>query len=369
VSAERRRALRALLRNPQLPSFGESAEDYSLVRRHAEWLKQWLAQFPAWTLRVDKEVARLYKTPPDFADDTRPAVDRDSGTVFSKRRYALLCLTLAALEQSDRQTTLGLLSRTVAEFAAADRRRSIAVLLFDMASYDHRRDLIYAIRLLIERGVLRRLEGNEKDFLDRVETSDVLYDINRPVLASILNVSRSASVLDQIESEKEKSLATRVASLVDESSIRARLIRTLLDDPVLYFDDLNEEERLYFENHRSYLLREICEATGLVAEVRREGVALVDGDGNLSDVWLPDESPDGALSLELIQWLAERYTTNPQHAIPISALEEVCPESVPGSLIPDALRRLRELRLVQLTPEGVVPSPACGRYRRPLNPE
>src|ERR1051326_8595527 len=98
VQTERRRALRALLRNPLLLPEGDAAEDYILVRRHSVWLKHWLAEFPAWSLHIDKEVIRLRKLPPDLLDETRPAVDRASGTVFSRRRYAFLCLVLAVLE-------------------------------------------------------------------------------------------------------------------------------------------------------------------------------------------------------------------------------------------------------------------------------
>src|ERR1044072_2119881 len=103
ILADRRRALRALLRRPLLPASGETAEEYILVRRHSEWLKEWLSTFPAWTLRIGKAVARLTKVPGDMADVTRPGIDRKSGSEFPRRRYALLCLALAALEESGKQ--------------------------------------------------------------------------------------------------------------------------------------------------------------------------------------------------------------------------------------------------------------------------
>src|SRR5262249_2739288 len=70
VAAERRRALRALLRNPLLPAVGETAKEYNLVRKHSVWLKFWLDKFPAWDLHLDKEVARLRKVPADLLDET-----------------------------------------------------------------------------------------------------------------------------------------------------------------------------------------------------------------------------------------------------------------------------------------------------------
>src|SRR5215467_14091288 len=100
VELERRRAMRALLRTPLLTSTGEGSEEYLLVRRHSDWLKDWFVRFPSWTLHVDQHAARLRKTPSDSLDGTRPAIDQASGTPFTRRRYALLCLALAALDLS-----------------------------------------------------------------------------------------------------------------------------------------------------------------------------------------------------------------------------------------------------------------------------
>jgi len=173
TSLERRRALRALLRKPMLPSAGETSEEYTLVRRHSEWLKDWLINFPAWELHVDPQVARLRKTPADL-DDTRPAVDRASGTIFTRRRYVLLCLALAALHQSDQQTTLSELTRKIVELIAADAELQASGVVADLANYDHRRDLVHAIRLLIDLGVLHKLDGEEREFLNRQDMPDAL---------------------------------------------------------------------------------------------------------------------------------------------------------------------------------------------------
>src|SRR6476660_4243279 len=183
VEAERRDALRALLRYPLLPAAGETAEQYGRVRRQAAWLKHWLAKFPAWDLYIDNEVARLRKIPPDFVDETRPAVDCASGSPFSRRRYALLCLALAALERFERQTTLGKIAETIMEFVAADRALQTAGLVFDISNHDQRRDLVHVVRLLLDFGLLRRIHGDEREFLNRTGDSDALYDINRPILS------------------------------------------------------------------------------------------------------------------------------------------------------------------------------------------
>jgi uncharacterized protein (TIGR02678 family) len=389
VEPERRRALRALLRNPLLSSAGETAEEYVLVRRHSEWLEQWLARFPAWTIHINGEVARLRKTPADLIDETRAAVDRSSGTTFTKRRYALLCLSLAALEQLDRQTTLGLVAQTIMELVAADRDLQAAGLFFDSGNYDQRRDLVHAVRFLVDMGVLRKLDGDEQQFQSRSDSSDVLYDINRHILSEILHLAHSVSALETAAQRfKGNSLAQRAARLgahpiptSDEEhhlGIRSRLVRALLDDPILYYQDLSDEERTYLEKHRGYLLREICEATGLIAEVRREGIALVDDIGDLSDLKLPDQGSDAHLSLLLAQWFAECFRHDAGMLIPVSVVEgrvralihihgsewqkELGEAGAESRLTEDALLRLRSLRLIQVTNGGVVPLAASCRY-------
>jgi uncharacterized protein (TIGR02678 family) len=355
AESERRRALRGLLRSPLLPSDGETAEEYILVRRHSDWLKDWLMKFPSWTLQIDRRVARLRKMPSDLSDDTRPAVDQASGTPFTRRRYALLCLALAALEQLDGQITLSELAQIVVELIGADPELEAGGLLLDMGNHDDRRDFVHAVRLLMDAGILRRLDGDERQFLDRSGASDALYEIDRAVLGAMLNVSRSPSVVES------------AADLSDEPEVRTRLIRALLDDPVVYFHDLSGEERQYLEEHRGYLLRQIAEATGMVAEIRREGIAMVDGVGDLTDLHLPEESKDGHIALMLVQWFAESARKDPGTAIPVLAVEEYVRRKAPewGAetwLTQDALLRLRGLRLIQATDAGVVPLPACARY-------
>jgi len=391
VEAERRCALRALLRNPLLLATGENAERYVLVRRHSVWLKQWFAKLPAWTLHVDGEAARLRKIPAELSDDTRPAIDRGSGAAFTKHRYALLCLALAALEQLDRQTTLGHLAQAIVELIAVDRELQAAGFFFDSGNYDQRRDLVHAVRFLVDSGVLRKLDGDERQFRD-LDSEDALYDINRHVLSEMLQCKHGPSSIEMASREMASELASksveRAERLNDDPMpateearrqwIRSRLVRTLLDDPVLYFQDLNDEERSYLEKHRGPLLREICEATGLIAEVRREGIALVDDAGDLTDLKLPDRNVESHLSLLLAQWFAECFRARRGESIPLSEVEahvrnlirvhgsewhkDIRESGTELRMSEDALSRIRALRLIQLSADGVVPLPASGRY-------
>src|SRR5450432_3329663 len=156
VVAERQQAMRALLAKPLLVAVGADAEAMARVRVHADWLRDWLGRNCGWTLQIEPELARMRKTPGDLGDTTRAARDKTSGLPFSRRRYALLCLALAALERADRQTTLGNVAQAVLAAIAGEPAFGAAGLTFELEGREARRDLVHVVRLLLELRVLVR---------------------------------------------------------------------------------------------------------------------------------------------------------------------------------------------------------------------
>ncbi len=380
IRQERRRALRALLSHPLITAEDERGEEFGLVRRHADWLRDWLAKYAGWSLRVDSEIARLHKTPAVMADGTRPARDAKSGAPFSRRRYALMCLALAALERADRQVTLAQLADEILLLAGADPELARAGFVFDLASRDQRRDLVQAIRLLLDHRVLVRVEGDEARFIS--SGSDVLYNVRRPALAAMLSVKRGPSTVEAGELEgRIRAIVQEVLPETEQARnrrLRAHLVRRLLDDPVVYYGELSADELAYLHSQRATLVQEIHEATGLVAEVRAEGIAMVDRRGTLSDLALPEEGTDGHLALLLAEYLAERARSAPGAPVSRAALERrtaalitehakhwrsgVREPGAESSLTQLTLERLLGLGLVREVPEGVIPMAAIGRY-------
>lgn len=417
VIAERRQAMRALLARPLLAAAGPDGEALALVRQHAIWLREWLGRNCGWMLQVEPELARLRKTPGDLADATRGAIDRTSGIPFSRRRYALFCLALAALERADRQITLGNVARDVLSAVAGEPAFAAASLTFDLDGREARRDLVHVVRLLLDLRVLVRVHGQEEHFVER--RGDVLYNVNRPALAALLSVRRGPSTI------AAGSFEDRIAAIVEEPMpdgeearnrrLRVTLTRRLLDDPVVYYDELTDDERTYLTSQRAHLLRQIQDATGLLGETRREGIALVDPDGVLTDQGMPDEGTEGHATLLVAEFLAaearRQLTRNPQTGSepPVMSsgqqsrptLDAILtrnpqtgsePPAVPmatvvahlaakkrehrthwrkDALLPgaeeqlarEALARLESLRLVRRVGDGVVPLPALGRFR------
>jgi uncharacterized protein (TIGR02678 family) len=88
------------------------------------------------------------------------------------------------------------------------------------------------------------------------------------------------------------------------TAARHRLARRLLDDPVTYHDELDDSERQYLAMQRGPLSARLAQAAGLASELRAEGIALVDPDGELSDTHLPAVGTEAHVTLLVAEHLA-----------------------------------------------------------------
>lgn len=364
----RRAALRALLRRPLLTAESDP-EVLVLVRRYQAELREWLSRETGWRLQVDAETARLFKTAPTLDDGTHPARGK-AGEPFARRRYVVLCLALAVLERADAQTTLGRLAEEVLNTAAEPG----LAFAFTLDSRAERADLVAVVRLLLGWGVLRRVSGDEESYLSA--TGDVLYDVRRVVLAALLTGTRGPSTVTAGGFEE------RLAELTDEPvpdtdelrnrALRRGLTRRLLEDPVVYYDDLDDAERGYLVSQRAAITRRIEEAAGLVAEVRAEGVAMVDPDDELTDVRMPEQRTDGHVTLLVAEYLSGRDGAGRDELVAFVRDAAVRHRSYwrkgvtePGAaeeLLAIALGKLAALRLVEVSPDRIRARPAIARY-------
>ncbi|MFI6725796.1 TIGR02678 family protein [Streptomyces sp. R-74717] len=374
-AAEVRRAARALLKEPLLRAAGPSADAFRLVRQHASELREWFDRNTGWRLQVDAETARLYRTPGTLDDASHPAREASRAAVpFTRRRYVLLCLALACLERGENQIALGRLAEQVV-LDAADPQLVAAGVAFTLERRDERLDLAAVVRLLLRYGVLRRVAGEEDAYVSG--SGDVLYDVERRVLAGML-ATRVGPSLVAAESADERLAELTAETALDSDDLRFRalrrsLTRRLLDDPVLYYDELTDTELAYLTRQRGFLTARITEITGLVAEVRAEGIAMVDPYDDLADLRMPEQGTRGHITLllterlaavagpvslvELQQWVRELAAVH--GGFWSKAARE--PGSEP-ELVEQAVERLTALGLVSRTADGVAPRPALARY-------
>jgi len=367
--------------NPLLPAGGPRAEIYRLVRRHQEYLQTWFAHWPGWTLRVQPGLARLEKTASSDDDATRGAVDPTNRIPFSRRRYGLFCLTLSVLCHEDRQTTLRQIAERLESSVRMDSRLAAAGFELDLRTQPHRRDLVGVMRLLTNYQILTRLDGDDAQYLRG--DGDCLYRVDHALASATLCISRGPSMIDQPDLQSRIDAIHATARPDGEEprtrELQYRLVRRLLDDAVVYEDDLTEHEIEYLRHQRSRLLQEIESATGMIAEVRHEGIALLDADGDLSDFRLPEQGTRGHAVLLVAEWLAGRQHETPSEFMRLSTLMEYIrwladehqshwrngvtePDGV-EQLTEEVVRTMESLRLILLRGDRIIPLPAIARYR------
>ena len=105
---------------------------------------------------------------------------------------------------------------------------------------------------------------------------------------------------------------------------------------------------------------------------------MADDTGSLTDIRLPEEGTDGHVTLLLAAFLSKQLRSNRNVVVAFSAVEEhlrdliqihgsrwrkaVTGAGAETQLAEDTLWRLRALRLVRITENGIVPLPAIARY-------
>jgi uncharacterized protein (TIGR02678 family) len=380
----RERAARALLTRPALrPCDGE---DYRLARRHADALRDQFARETGWPLVVDVELVRLMKTNVPLGPASRaiagahPVRGRKGDAPFTRRRYVLLCLALAVLERSDPQVALGRLAEQIAMLAREPGLESVE---FTLGTRDERSDLVAAIRVLLGFGVLDRVAGDEDAYVSA--EGDALYDVDRRVLSRLLTVDVSpAAVVHELGpgaaiDDLEQALHRQPVAFTQEETnrrLRHRLASRLLEDPVVYYDDLDDDERQYLVRQRVMITSRLADLAGLVPELRAEGIAMVDPDDQLTDMRMPEAGTDGHATLLLAEHLAAHGATDVaalrRHVRRLASEHAAYWRKTsrePGAevqIVEDALARLTGLGLVRVTGDGesavAHPMPALARF-------
>jgi len=373
---ERQRAVRALLARPLLCA-EDAGETLGLVRRHRDWLAERFAHLLGYRLTVRAEHARLHKRPPAVYRD-RPARVKpqalrpgpeDGWAPFTRRHYVLLALTLAVLEahQGRHQALIGALADEVAALGAELGSR------VDFERRDERRAFAEVLDFLGRHGVLRQRDGSTGGFVGRDEAvEEALFDVEHGRLGDL----KGTPVALTDVTEPGEILAAHDDYSPTEEGERARrrhsIARRLVEDPVLYVEDLAPAERDTYRSQRHRLERELEELTGLQAERRAEGSALVDPERRLSDVRFPTRALESQLALVLCERLRSLVHEGARNPLPrseveheLAGLRERFGLRDAGALDAAALELLERHDLIR--PEGarLRVMPALARFSRP----
>jgi uncharacterized protein (TIGR02678 family) len=414
VATVRARAIRVLLARPLTDR--RSGIDFTAIVAHAQWLQRWFDDKCGWVLVIDARhgFARLRKVPAQPSTHRGALTNRSTPRPFTRRRYSLLAVIAAVLSDTARpQISLrDLVSRVQAVTAEAPQ----------IADFTPRRDeriaLADAVTRLVDLGVLSIVE-TRGDYAND-EDANALYDIDDRRLGHLIAAPYPPSLASSVEQMLHESrygpwtptaaqdqqsvnvdtaftddapgaiqaigkarvlAATGTPGTTDEQlrrRTRHRIMRILLDDPVLYLNSLSPAERAYLQQAIGGIANWAAEA-GMVLERRAEGWALIDPDDIATDMRFPegndlvkfaalvllsalqpDSVPAGPVryarhSAERV--IAERLRANPTWARTYQTSDG------PARLAATALDQLASLGLAAVDSAGFSLLPAAGRYR------
>jgi uncharacterized protein (TIGR02678 family) len=294
--ADYQRAARTLLIHPLVTTTYPDRTALPLVRRFSTQLTNDLATLAGYRLELTATCARLLR-PIDRLDGTQRLVRRRDRKPFDRRRYAYLSLALAALGRTGTQVAL-------TELADALKRRAAEIdgLGFDPDQYRHRLAFIDVVRHLIELGGLREVEVSTVDWVHDPESGEALYDLDRDVLhlvavpPRVLQHVPSVRALLTADGRNERADTSTAAR---RAATRRRLVRLLLEHPVVYVDDLDDGARTYLVQQGRTLADDLHRLTGGQLERRAEGSALIDATGGFTDRRFPSGGTASQVALLL----------------------------------------------------------------------
>jgi uncharacterized protein (TIGR02678 family) len=245
------------------------------------------------------------------------------------------------------------------------------------------------VTYLIKVGILHIVESRGDYAAD--ENANALYDIDDRRLGHLISAPFPPSLATMTEHLLYESrygpwVPPQVppfpevpAASDDQVRLRARhrIMRILLDDPVLYLGQLSAAERSYLQQTIGGITNWVAEA-GMVLERRAEGWAAIDPDSIATDPRFPEGNDivsfAGLLLLSAFQpetvpdvpvrhplhsaerVIAGRLRTNPTWARAYQASDG------PGRLATAALALLSSFSLATVDAAGFTLLPAAGRY-------
>lgn len=349
-TAERARAIRALLRSPLLDRMNGA---FGIIVSHESWLRTWFHDTCEWSLVVDhrRGFARLHKTP-DPGSLARPPLRalRAGKKPFDRRRYILFCVTVMALGRFPRgQVSLQDLSSRIVditsneegldEYAASDKTERVA--------------LVDVLDLLSSFGVLTTVD--QRDDYERDENANALYTIDDRRLAQLF-------LRRDLETERSE---------------RHSVMRRLLDDPVVHRDELNGEKREFLNSSTGWVQRRLADA-GLLLEHRAGGWCAVDPTAESTDMRFPQPN---TIAHQVALLAISDLGKSPEHTsdwIPRTQLRQMLADLMDehahwakgyrdegglDKLIDEVLGVLNSFGLIRADALGCEFRPAAGRFR------
>ncbi|CAM2877291.1 TIGR02678 family protein [Prescottella defluvii] len=296
------RAARVILSNHLVTQTYPDRLALPLLRRWATELRDDLLELFGYRLEVTETTARLF-TVADRLEPGIPARTANDRT-FDRHRYAYLALALAALGRAGNQITLS----ELADHVASDAAQVPGVALATDRAAD-RDAFVDAVGWLAARGAIVLADGDAGGWASNPDAGEALYDIDRSVVVALFRPPRALqhltsvrTLLSGVEGPHDDDLIGLRSG--DAREVARRMRRALVERPVVYADELSDDERLQLALPRT--AADVEDLTGLVAERRAEGIALIDPSGRMSDIRFPSTGTVSQVALLLAGEMADR---------------------------------------------------------------
>lgn len=318
------RAARVILSNHLVTQTYPDRLALPLLRRWATELRDDLLELFGYRLEVTETTARLFTV----VDRVEPGVPARTSNdrAFDRHRYAYLALALAALGRAGNQITLS----ELADHVAAEAAQVPGVTLATDRAAD-RDAFVDAVGWLAARGAIVLADGDAGGWASNPDAGEALYDIDRSVVVALFRPPRALQHMTTVrallagENEPADDDITAYRP-TDARETARRMRRALVERPVVYADSLTDDERLQLALPRT--AADVEDLTGLVAERRAEGIAMIDPSGRMSDVRFPSTGTIAQVALLLAGEMADRVLDLdapplPRHPLPTADQAEL----------------------------------------------
>lgn len=235
---------------------------YQQIKDHYEELREWFYERLGFPLVITRNFAKLEKTPGAY----KPWMGIDG--FLSSRDYGLFTYGLWYMEGKGEAEQF-LLTQMVEEI----REHLLTIDVdIDWTLYEHRLSMARALKKLKQLGVLITVDGDESEWARQGSESNVLYECSsmaRYVLHRFPQELMSYRGIDE--------LAEREQAQTPEGEIRERrqrVYRRLVQEPIVYDWEWNEEERYYLLTQRRSIIENLDEMLHLQGIRYKEGLVF-----------------------------------------------------------------------------------------------
>ena len=333
-------------------------DTFRLIRRHEHALDRRFTQRFGYRLQVTTDTARLFKS--TVVPRRRPLrTAADQGRPLSAREYTMLALALAAVVAGPNVISLRDLLQKIRS-AASDASVTVT------DEFADRRALIEALKWMIRHGLASETHDRVDRYIGDSDADAVLrIRPDRVAMLPLSTMARSDTVDSLLARSEQRQLSSR-----------AWMRSTLLEEPVLYRDDLADDEWAELRRRLGEEARIFDEMFGLRLEARAEGVAAIDPEDGMTDSRFPRSGTVGHAALLVVGQLVKAERPVVEHSEFVAVLEALAAEhrrywsnlaDRPDHLAAAVLELLQDHRLVEVSDRTVQLLPAAWRYRAEVN--